>query len=97
MLLTYDRNLIESEMMAPEMSPDEIEAALATLTDPTTAPALAEALGYQDAASITRACREDRIPNAIKIKGIYLIPIDGVRQAIENGTLSPGHKRDIAN
>jgi len=74
------------------MEPGEIEKALAGLTDPTTAPALAEALGYKDAASVTRACREGRIPGAWKVGRVYLIPLDGIHRAIESGTLQPGHK-----
>ena len=92
-LLTYDHNRIELEAMTPE----EIEAALDTLTDPTTAPALAEALGYSDSSSITRACQERRIPGARKVGGIWLISLYGVRQAIWLRSLRPGWKSDTPN
>ncbi len=72
--------------------PEEIERILDQLKDPTTAPVLAEALQYEDYTSITRACREGRIPGADKRGGIYLIPLEGVRQAILQGSLRPRWK-----
>jgi len=74
------------------MRPEEIEHVLTELKDPTTAPVLAKALGYKDSTSITRACREKRIPGAERRGGIWLIPVDGVWEAIMQGTLQPGHK-----
>lgn len=75
------------------MNPEEIEQALSQLTDPTTAPALAEALGYKSSASINRACLDQRIPGIQKSGSIWLIPLDGVREAIKNGKLRPGWKQ----
>jgi hypothetical protein len=92
MLLTYDRNLIESDTMTPEMTSEEIEAALTTLTDPTTAPALAQALGYSNSTPISQACREGRILGAQKVGGLWLIPLHGVREAIQLRFLRPGWK-----
>jgi hypothetical protein len=56
------------------MDPEEIEAILSQLTDPTTAPALAEALGYHPD-SILVAIHQDRLP-ARKVGGVWLIPLD---------------------
>jgi hypothetical protein len=75
------------------MDPEEVEAALSQLKDPTTAPVLAEALGYRNRGSIVRACIDGRIPGAEKRGGIWLIPIEGVRQAIKDRTLRPGWKQ----
>ena len=75
------------------MDPKEIEAILDQMKDPTTAPVLAKALGYENNTSIAHACQDKRIPGAEKRGGIWLIPIEGVRQAIEEGTLRPGWKQ----
>ena len=74
--------------------PEEIERILDGLKDPTTASVLAEALGYKYKGSISRACLESRIPGAEKHGGFYLIPIEGVRQAIQQGSLRPGWKQE---
>lgn len=75
------------------MEPEEIEAALATLTDPTTAPALAQALGYSSSTPISQACREGRIPGAHQSgRWIWLIPLTGVRMALTGNRLRPGWK-----
>jgi len=74
------------------MEPEEIEVILESLTNPTTAPVLAKALGYEDYTSITRACREGRIPGVMKVGSIWLIPQAGIRQALEERTLRPRRK-----
>jgi len=75
------------------MEPEEIERALTELKDPTTASVLAKALGYTGSSPISMACREGRIPGAERRGWIWLIPLTGVRQAIQQGTLRPGWKR----
>ena len=75
------------------MEPEEIERALAELKDPTTASVLARALGYGESSPISRACREGRIPGAERRGWIWFIPLAGVRQAIQQGTLRPGWKQ----
>jgi len=75
------------------MEPEEIERALTELKDPTTAPVLAKALGYGNSTAIANACRSGRIPGAEKRGWIWLIPMEGVYQAIRQGTLRPGWKQ----
>ena len=71
------------------MELEQLDLILSELDDPTTAPVLAQALGYRSNNSITHACEDGRIPEAKKAGGIWLIPLDGVRQAIQQKTLRP--------
>jgi len=75
------------------MEPEEIERILTELKDPTTAPVLARALGYGNGTAIANACRSGSIPGAEKRGGIWLIPVEGIRQAVRQRTLRPGWKR----
>jgi len=75
------------------MEPEEIETALEGLTNPTTAPVLAGALGYRNYTSVTHACHRGGIPGAVKVGNIWLIPLAGVRQALKEETLRPRWKQ----
>lgn len=75
------------------MTFDEIESALNQLDDPTTPVALAMALGYKTSVSIVLACKQGRIPGAEKNEGIWCIPLEGVREAVEKGSLRPSRKQ----
>jgi hypothetical protein len=72
------------------MRQSEIEEILSELHDPTTPRMLAEALGYACSTPISSAARQNRIPGARKLGGVWLLSVDGVREAIRQKTLRPG-------
>jgi hypothetical protein len=74
------------------MNEEQIEKALSKLSDPTVASAVAEALGYARASSINHACSDGRIPGAWKAGGTWLIPVNGIKEALKSGKLRPGWK-----